>query len=178
MVSGELASHLQISLTRAVIGFLIGSGLGLLFGAMLGLSSVAEQYVDPTLQMLRTVPHLALTPLFILWFGLGEDQKVKKLALQSGSPFRGSSPAGQAVAAKHSDVYLTWGEPPAQVEQKINEVRKLAETEGRKVRFGIRLHVIVRETEEEAWNEADRLIKYVDQDTINAAQKVFSVWIL
>ena len=88
--------------------------------------------------------------------------------------FGGSSPAGQAVAAKHSDVYLTWGEPPAQVEQKINEVRKLAETEGRKVRFGIRLHVIVRETEEEAWNEADRLIKYVDQDTINAAQKVFS----
>lgn len=88
--------------------------------------------------------------------------------------FGGSSPAGQRVAAKHSDVYLTWGEPPAQVEQKIREVRKLAEKEGRKVRFGIRLHVIVRETEEEAWKEADRLISYVDQDTIKAAQKVFA----
>ena len=88
--------------------------------------------------------------------------------------FGGSSPAGQAVAAKHSDVYLTWGEPPAQVEQKIDEVRKLAEKEERTVRFGIRLHVIVRETEEEAWGEAERLIKYVDQDVIDAAQKVFA----
>ena len=88
--------------------------------------------------------------------------------------FGGSSPAGIKVAAKHSDVYLTWGESPAQVEKKINEVRRLAEQEGRTVRFGIRLHVIVRETEEEAWNEAERLIKYVDQATIDAAQKVFA----
>jgi alkanesulfonate monooxygenase len=87
--------------------------------------------------------------------------------------FGGSSPAGLAVAAKHTDVYLTWGEPPAEVEKKLNEVRRLAAQEGRTVRFGIRLHVIVRETEEEAWKEAERLIKYVDQDTINAAQKVF-----
>ena len=49
--------------------------------------------------------------------------------------FGGSSPAGQAVAAKHSDVYLTWGEPPAQVEQKINEVRKLAENRRKKGPF-------------------------------------------
>ena len=85
--------------------------------------------------------------------------------------FGGSSPVGQAVAAKHSDVYLTWGEPPAQVEQKIKEVRQLAEREGRAVRFGIRLHVIVRETEEEAWAEADRLIKYVDKETVETAQR-------
>lgn len=88
--------------------------------------------------------------------------------------FGGSSPAGQAVAAKHSDVYLTWGEPPAQVEQKINEVRSLAEREGRTVRFGIRLHVIVRETEKEAWDAADRLIQYVSDDMIAAAQNVFA----
>lgn len=88
--------------------------------------------------------------------------------------FGGSSPAGMAVAAKHTDVYLTWGEPPADVEKKINEVRRLAAQEGRKVRFGIRLHVIVRETESEAWKEAERLIKYVNQDTIHAAQKVFA----
>jgi alkanesulfonate monooxygenase len=88
--------------------------------------------------------------------------------------FGGSSPAGQAVAAKHTDVYLTWGEPPEQVKQKINQVRRLAELEGRTVRFGIRLHVIVRETEEEAWQEADRLIKYVDQETIEAAQRTMA----
>ncbi|MFP5114957.1 FMNH2-dependent alkanesulfonate monooxygenase [Bacillaceae bacterium C204] len=88
--------------------------------------------------------------------------------------FGGSSPAGKAVAAKHTDVYLTWGEPPAQVEQKIREVRRLAEQEGRTVRFGIRLHVIVRETEEEAWDDADRLIKYIDNDTIEAAQQTLA----
>lgn len=88
--------------------------------------------------------------------------------------FGGSSPAGQAVAAKHSDVYLTWGEPPKQVEQKIKEVRLLAEREGRTVRFGIRLHVIVRETEEEAWEDAERLIRYVDSDVIEAAQRTLA----
>ncbi|KHD84592.1 FMNH2-dependent alkanesulfonate monooxygenase [Bacillus ginsengihumi] len=88
--------------------------------------------------------------------------------------FGGSSPAGQAVAAKHSDVYLTWGEPPEQVERKIKEVRRLAELEGRTVRFGIRLHVIVRETEKEAWEAADRLIQYLDDDTIKAAQSAFA----
>ncbi|MFC5775410.1 FMNH2-dependent alkanesulfonate monooxygenase [Ectobacillus antri] len=88
--------------------------------------------------------------------------------------FGGSSPAGQAVAAKHTDVYLTWGEPPAQVEEKLNEVRRLAKQEGRSVRFGIRLHVIVRETEEEAWQAADRLIQYLDDDTIAAAQRTLA----
>lgn len=88
--------------------------------------------------------------------------------------FGGSSPAGQAVAAEHTDVYLTWGEPPAQVAEKIKEVRTLAEQQGRSVRFGIRLHVIVRETESEAWDAAERLIQYVDEETIEAAQQAFS----
>jgi alkanesulfonate monooxygenase len=88
--------------------------------------------------------------------------------------FGGSSPAGQKVAAKHVDVYLTWGEPPAQVAKKIDQVRKLAAEQGRTVRFGIRLHVIVRETEQEAWDAADRLIRYVDDKTIAASQRIFS----
>ena len=57
------------------------------------------------------------------------------------------------------------------MKEKIEEVRKLAEEKGRSVRFGIRLHVIVRETEEEAWEEAERLIQYVDNETIELAQK-------
>ncbi|QPA30292.1 FMNH2-dependent alkanesulfonate monooxygenase [Thermaerobacillus caldiproteolyticus] len=88
--------------------------------------------------------------------------------------FGGSSSAGQLVAAKHADVYLTWGEPPEQVEKKISEVRRLAEKQGRTVEFGIRLHIIVRETEREAWDAAERLIQYVDEKTIQEAQRVFS----
>jgi alkanesulfonate monooxygenase len=85
--------------------------------------------------------------------------------------FGGSSPAGIEVGAKHVDVYLTWGEPPAQVAAKIADVRAAADRAGRTVRFGIRLHVIVRETNEEAWAAADRLVSRLDQRTIERAQK-------
>jgi alkanesulfonate monooxygenase len=86
--------------------------------------------------------------------------------------FGGSSPAGHAVAARHADVYLTWGEPPAQAAEKITDIRRRAAALGRKVRFGMRLHVIVRRTEREAWQAADELIEYLDDDTIAAAQQV------
>ncbi|MDZ8093484.1 MAG: FMNH2-dependent alkanesulfonate monooxygenase [Nostoc sp. DedQUE05] len=88
--------------------------------------------------------------------------------------FGGSSAIAQQIAAKHIDVYLTWGEPPQQVAEKINAVRKLAAEEGRTLRFGIRLHVIVRETESEAWDAANDLIKYVDEEAIAKAQKVYA----
>jgi alkanesulfonate monooxygenase len=88
--------------------------------------------------------------------------------------FGGSSPAAQQVAARHVDLYLTWGEPPDQVGEKIAAVRRLAETEGRQMRFGIRLHVIVRESEEEAWRDAETLISRVDEATIARAQQVFA----
>ena len=76
--------------------------------------------------------------------------------------FGGSSSAGHQVAAKHVDYYLTWGEPIEQAKEKIEEVRRLAEEQGRTVRFGLRAHIIVRETEKEAWEAADKLIQYVD----------------
>lgn len=88
--------------------------------------------------------------------------------------FGGSSPIAQQVAAKHVDVYLTWGEPPAQVAQKIASVRRLAEAEGRTLRFGIRLHVIVRETASEAWDAANQLSRYVDEQAIATAQKAYA----
>lgn len=84
--SGELFGHLKISVTRALIGFLLGASLGLLFGTITGLSNKTEQLLDPSLQMLRTVPHLALAPLFILWFGLGELSKVLLIALGAFFP--------------------------------------------------------------------------------------------
>ena len=88
--------------------------------------------------------------------------------------FGGSSPIAQEIAAKHVDVYLTWGEPPEQVAKKIASVRRLAEQQGRALTFGIRLHVIVRETESEAWEAATRLIRYVDEDAIATAQKAYA----
>ncbi len=88
--------------------------------------------------------------------------------------FGGSSPAGHAVAAKHVDVYLTWGEPVAEVEKKIADVRRRAAEQGRALRFGIRLHIIVRRTEQEAWRAADELISHLDDATIAAAQQVLA----
>ncbi|MEY2615906.1 MAG: alkanesulfonate monooxygenase, partial [Verrucomicrobiota bacterium] len=84
--------------------------------------------------------------------------------------FGGSSAAGIEVAARHVDYYLTWGEPPSKVAEKIATVRKAAASHGRELRFGIRLHVIVRETEDEAWKAADRLISYLTDETVEKAQ--------
>ncbi|WP_037914932.1 LLM class flavin-dependent oxidoreductase [Actinacidiphila yeochonensis] len=84
--------------------------------------------------------------------------------------FGGSSPAAGQVAARHSDVYLTWGEPPAQVAEKIAWIRALAEKENRTVRFGIRLHVISRDTADAAWAEARRLLDGFDPETVEAVQ--------
>ncbi|MBY4640975.1 FMNH2-dependent alkanesulfonate monooxygenase [Gluconacetobacter entanii] len=88
--------------------------------------------------------------------------------------FGGSSEAASHVAAKSVDKYLTWGEPPAQVAEKIAHIRALARARGREVSFGIRLHVIVRETTAEAWAEAERLISHLDDATIAKAQSVFA----
>jgi alkanesulfonate monooxygenase len=84
--------------------------------------------------------------------------------------FGGSSPKALEVAARYSDVYLTWGEPPAAVEEKVEKLRKLAADEGRELRFGIRLHVIARDTAEEAWAEADRLLQHISEEDIARIQ--------
>ncbi len=84
--------------------------------------------------------------------------------------FGGSSAAAGPVAARHTDVYLTWGEPPADVGAKIAWIRKLAEAQGREVRFGIRLHVITRDTAEAAWAEASRLLNAIDPETVARMQ--------
>ena len=88
--------------------------------------------------------------------------------------FGGSSEAAHELAAEQVDVYLTWGEPPAAVAEKLADIRERAARNGRTVKFGIRLHVIVRETSEEAWKAADTLIEHISDDTIAAAQKSFS----
>jgi alkanesulfonate monooxygenase len=85
--------------------------------------------------------------------------------------FGGSSPRALEVAARHVDVYLTWGEPPAAVAEKIARVRAQAEAQGRRLRFGIRMHVITRDTADQAWAEARRLLDGFDPQTVRAVQE-------
>ncbi|GHF92977.1 MULTISPECIES: LLM class flavin-dependent oxidoreductase [Amycolatopsis] len=82
--------------------------------------------------------------------------------------FGGSSPAALPVAARHADVYLTWGEPPAQVAEKIGKVRELAGD--RPIRFGVRLHTISRDTSAEAWAEAQKLLDALSPEQVAKAQ--------
>ncbi|WP_406722084.1 LLM class flavin-dependent oxidoreductase [Streptomyces althioticus] len=88
--------------------------------------------------------------------------------------FGGSSEAALPLAARYADTYLTWGEPPAAVKRKIDRVRELAAAEGRELSYGIRLHVISRDTAAEAWAEADRILDSLDPAAIKAAHERFS----
>ncbi|MBW4079903.1 ABC transporter permease [Paenibacillus sp. S150] len=84
--SGELYLHLRISLWRALLGFLLGGSVGFVLGLWSGFSKYAEKQIDPSIQMLRTIPSLAITPLFILWFGFGEWSKILLIALGAFFP--------------------------------------------------------------------------------------------
>lgn len=106
-----------------------------------------------------------------------DGAKLVRLPVQEDGPpiyFGGSSNAGIEVAAESVDKYLTWGEPPADVAEKIATASVAAARKGRRLTFGIRLHVIVRETNEEAWAAAESLIQHVDDKTIAAAQQYFA----
>jgi sulfonate transport system permease protein len=86
LLSGELPHHLLVSLARVVTGLAIGLTLGTGFALLAGLSRKGEDIVDAPLQMLRTLPFLALVPLFILWFGIGETPKIALVALGTTFP--------------------------------------------------------------------------------------------
>jgi alkanesulfonate monooxygenase len=88
--------------------------------------------------------------------------------------FGGSSPAALEVAAKHIDTYLSWGETPPQVAEKIANLRSLAAQQGRTLKFGIRLYVIVRDKEQQAWDAAEWLLEHMDAESISKMQKVLS----
>jgi alkanesulfonate monooxygenase len=85
--------------------------------------------------------------------------------------FGGSSSEAGQVAARFADTYLTWGEPPAQVGEKLDWIRGLAKAQGRELSYGIRLHVISRDTSEQAWSEAQRLLSALSPQTVAAAQQ-------
>jgi sulfonate transport system permease protein len=107
LVSGALIHHLSVSLLRVVVGLAVAIATGSVLAIMSGLSRLGEDLVDPTLQMARTLPFLALVPLFILWFGIGETPKVALVALGATFPIylnlfagiRGADPKLVEVAA-------------------------------------------------------------------------------
>jgi alkanesulfonate monooxygenase len=116
-----------------------------------------------------------------LWSGKPVDVRGRHLQLsdavlaQPPDPlpeiyFGGSSPAALDVAARLVDTYLTWGEPPAAVAEKVRRVRELADRHHRTVRFGLRVHTITRDTAEEAWAEADRLLAGIPEARIREVQ--------
>ncbi len=84
--------------------------------------------------------------------------------------FGGASPAAELVAAKHVDVYLTWGEPPEMVAPRVARMRHLAAEHGRELRFGIRLHTITRDAAVDAWRETERFLEQLPDDLVRRAQ--------
>lgn len=80
-LSGELLANVKISTWRALVGFLIGGSIGLTLGVINGLSRLSEQFLDSSVQMIRNIPHLALIPLVILWFGIGDQARIFLVAL-------------------------------------------------------------------------------------------------
>lgn len=81
LLSGELVRNIGVSTARALSGFVIGGSIGLIFGLANGLSGLSRNLTDTTLQMVRNIPHLALIPLVILWFGIDEEAKLFLVAL-------------------------------------------------------------------------------------------------
>ena len=89
--------------------------------------------------------------------------------------FGGSSPPAAGVAARRADVYLSFGEPPPQLAEKIKWIRRTAAGEGRTLRFGMRIHVITRDRPEDAWAAADRLLSLADPGEFARTERTLAV---
>jgi len=88
--------------------------------------------------------------------------------------FGGASPPALEVAGRYADTWLTWGEPVETVAERLGPVREKAEAAGREIRCGLRIHVISRDTEAEAWMEADRILEAIDPEQVAAAREKFA----
>ncbi|MBX8692445.1 LLM class flavin-dependent oxidoreductase [Mycobacterium sp. 20091114027_K0903767] len=88
--------------------------------------------------------------------------------------FGGASPAAEEVAARSVDTYLAWGETPAQIAERLQRLRARSTALGRTLQFGIRLHVISRDTSEQAWAHAERLLGAISEERIRSAQEVLA----
>jgi sulfonate transport system permease protein len=118
--SGELVRNIWVSFWRAIVGFAIGGGIGFAFGLANGLSRRSEQVFDSTLQMVRNIPHLALIPLVILWFGIDEEAKIFLVALGVFFPIYINTQHGiRSVDAQLVEMGRTYGMSPATLFRRV-----------------------------------------------------------
>ncbi|MFD1331589.1 aliphatic sulfonate ABC transporter permease SsuC [Methylopila musalis] len=118
--SGELWTNIGISAWRAGVGFLIGGGIGFAFGLANGLSKLSERLTDPTIQMVRTIPHLAMIPLVILWFGIDETAKIFLVALGVSFPIYLNTLHGvRTVDAQLVEMGRAYGMTPVELFLKV-----------------------------------------------------------
>lgn len=119
-VSGELPHHFAISLQRAGLGVLIGGGLGFALGLATGTSRTLHLLLDSSLQMIRAVPNLALIPLVILWFGVGEAGKVFLIALATLFPMYLNTLHGvRSIDPRLTEMARAYGLTPAETFRRV-----------------------------------------------------------
>ena len=119
-LSGELPRHMAVSFLRAVAGLVVGGGFGFALGLANGTSSLSDRLTDTTLQMARNVPHLALIPLVILWFGIGEEAKLFLVALGVFFPIYVNTLHGlREVDPQLIEMGRSYGMPPLMLFRRI-----------------------------------------------------------
>lgn len=117
---GVLQQSLAVSLARVGVGFAAGALIGLLLGTIVGLSKIGEALIDRSLQAVRAIPHLALVPLMILWFGVGEEPKVVLIALGTLFPVYLNTVAGiRSVDIKLIQLGQSYGLKPLALLRKV-----------------------------------------------------------
>ena len=120
LLSGELPENIWVSTLRALSGFAIGGGIGFALGLANGLSPLSRGLTDTTLQMVRNIPHLALIPLVILWFGIDEEAKLFLVALGVFFPIYVNTLLGiQGVDPQLVEMGRVYGMGPAELFRKI-----------------------------------------------------------
>jgi sulfonate transport system permease protein len=112
---GTLGNATLVSLRRVALGFAIGGSIGMILAIVAGLWRIGEDAIDPPLQMLRTLPHFGLIPLFILWFGIGEQPKITLIAMGVAFPlylntFAGIRSIDRRMIEAARSMNLTWGQ--------------------------------------------------------------------
>jgi sulfonate transport system permease protein len=120
LLNGTLVLHIRASVTRWVVGFILGGGMGLLLGSWVGLSRGAERALDTSVQMLRTVPFLAMAPLLIIWLGLDEAPKITLVGLAAFFPLYINTFAGiRNVDRKLIEVGQVYGLSSAEMLRRV-----------------------------------------------------------
>jgi sulfonate transport system permease protein len=107
---GTLGAATLVSVQRVLAGFAVGASIGLVLAVVAGLSRIGEDAVDPPMQMLRTLPHFGLIPLFIVWMGIGESPKIALIAMGVAFPLYLNTFAGiRSIDRKMTEAAVTLG---------------------------------------------------------------------